>query len=149
MPLDPSDLPDERMTDLVEKQVVRYDAIVARLANNGVQVKTWCVTTVAAVSALAVNNHRSALFAVGLGVLVLFMALDVQYLWLERRFRDGAHQLVTRIEAGQVASLREFFTNRPPPRSRRGSVLKIVTSFAILPFYGGMAVFLIIGLLAA
>ena len=82
MPLDISDLPDARITDLVDKQVNRYQAVAARLANNCVQVKTWCVTAVGAIAALGVNNDKPALFGVGLAIVVIFMALDVQYLWL-------------------------------------------------------------------
>jgi hypothetical protein len=148
MPLTPSDLPDERVTDLLDKQVNRYEAIVARLANNGVRVKTWCVTAVGAVSALAVNNNRTGLFAVALAILAVFMALDVQYLWLERRFRAGAHELIQRVASDEVRSVREFFTNRPPPRSRRENVIEVIKSFTIWPFYLAIAALLLLGLVA-
>jgi hypothetical protein len=146
MSLAPNDLPDARLTELLADQVDRYEAIVARLANNGVRVKTWCVTTIGAVSAVAVNNHRSGLFAVALAILAVFMVLDVQYLWLERRFREGSHELVRRVESGEVDRLREFFTNRPPPRSRRGSVVEVIRSFTIFPFYLGAGLLLLLGL---
>lgn len=147
MSIDPSDLPDERIVDLLDKQVGRYQAIVARLANNSVQVKTWCVTAVGAVSALAVNNHRASLFGVALAILALFMFLDVNYLWLERRFRNGAYVLVRRVLDGEVDSMREFFANRPPPRSSSPRISTVVKSFTILPFYSVMAALLVVGLI--
>src|SRR2546430_1104621 len=124
-----SDLPDERIADLLDKQVNRYQAIVARLANNSVQVKTWCVTAVGAISAIAVNNHRAGLFGVALAILGLFMALDVQYLWLERRFRDASHTLVQHVATDEVGNLRDFFSSHPPPRSQRGTVADVIKSF--------------------
>jgi hypothetical protein len=143
-----SDLPDARITELVDKQVNRYHAVAARLANNCVQVKTWCVTAVGAIAALAVNNDEPALFGVGLAIVVTFMALDVQYLWLERRFRDGAHQLVQRAAKGEIEELPELFATRPPPRGQRGSVVSVVTSFTILPFYAFVAALLLVGAVA-
>jgi hypothetical protein len=136
MPLSPSDLPDEAFRELLDKQLNRYATTAAQLSGYGVQVKTWCVTTVGAVAALAVNNDRSALFAVALGILAVFMFLDVRYLWLERRFKAGAYALIERVEKSEVERLREFFTNRPPPRAERGSVVEILKSFfdlAVLP----------------
>jgi hypothetical protein len=148
MPLDVSDLPDARITDLVDKQVNRYQAVAARLANSCVQVKTWCVTAVGAIAALAVNNDKPALFGVGLALVVIFMALDVQYLWLERRFRDGAHQLVQRATRGDIEALSELFDTRPPPREQRGSIVSVVTAFTILPFYAFIAALLLLGAVA-
>jgi hypothetical protein len=145
MPLDISDLPDARITDLVDKQVNRYQAVAARLANNCVQVKTWCVTAVGAIAALGVNNDKPALFGVALAIVVIFMALDVQYLWLERRFREGANQLVQRAVKGEIQALSELFATRPPPRGQRGSVVSVVTSFTILPFYVSVAALLLVG----
>jgi uncharacterized membrane protein len=140
------DMSDERVLDLLSKQMARYDAIVSRLASTGVQVKTWCVTAVGAISALAVNNKNSSLFAVGLAIVALFMLLDVFYLWLERRFRQGAFDLIHRVADGEVTHLREFFTNRPPPQSRRAAV-GVVFSASIFPFYFMTTTLLVIGLL--
>lgn len=148
MSLDVGDLPDARITDLVDKQVTRYHAVAARLASNCVQVKTWCVTAVGAIAALAVNNDEPALFGVGLAIVAIFMALDVQYLWLERRFREGAHQLVQRASKGEIEALSELFATRAPPRGERGGVLSVVKSFTILPFYVFVAALLIVGAVA-
>lgn len=104
----PGDLPEQRTTDLLGDQVNRYEAIVALLATNSVQAKTWWVTTVGAVATLAVNNHRPGLFAVALGILALFMALDVQYLWLERRFRDGAFDLIAASNRARTSACEKF-----------------------------------------
>src|SRR3954468_15616571 len=104
-------VPEPRIVELLERQTDRYQGVVSRLANNSVQVKTWCVTAVGAVSAVAVNNGRSSLFLVALAILGVFMLLDVNYLFLERRFRAGAHDLVQKVVS---AEQRQFFVTRPP-----------------------------------
>lgn len=120
---DPPVLSEKEILELLDKQVDRYQTTAARLANNSVQVKTWCVTAVGALAAVAVNNHRSSLFLVALAILFLFMLLDVQYLWLERRFRSGAFELVAAVvgndrdlyaAGGRGAPMRAFFANRAP-----------------------------------
>lgn len=167
---------EKEILDLLDKQVTRYQAIVTRLASNSVQVKTWCVTAVGALAAVAVNNDRGGLFFVALAILVIFMLLDVQYLWLERRFRDGAHQLVRQVvgseprplaAGGEGAPLYAFFATRPPAtrggrrlgvairtfmirtfRLTRGGVGETMLSFTILPFYLVIAALLLVGVVA-
>jgi hypothetical protein len=152
--------PDERSLELLEKQIDRYNGIVSRLANNSVQVKTWCVTAVGAVAAVAVNNGRSSLFVVALAILGVFMLLDVNYLFLERRFRAGAHDLVQRVVS---AEQRQFFVTRPPALHGRrlgvglrtflkrvlglrdGGTGEVMLSFTILPFYLTIACLLLLG----
>jgi uncharacterized membrane protein len=145
--LEPADLPDPRIVDLLQRQVDRYQGIVTRLAGNSLQVKTWCITSTAAISALAVNNSRADLFGVAIAVLVVFMVLDVNYLWLERRFRDASYLLVRKVEDGKIDDFRELFQNRPPPRSDSTGVTSVLRSFTILPFYAVVAALLILGLL--
>lgn len=145
MPL--PDLPDDRVLALLSDQLGRYDAIVTRLAGTGVQVKTWCVTTVGAVSALAVNGENSSLFAVGLAITGLFMVLDVFYLRLERRFRDGANRLVQRVANDEISHLGEFFITNRPPRESRWTSFAALVSPSILPFYSMTTILLVIGLL--
>jgi len=146
--INPDELPDELLLDLLGKQVDRYNAIVSRLASNGVQVKTWCVTAVGAVSALAVNNDDKGLFGVGLAILALFFILDVFYLWLERRFREGGYRLAQKVTDGEVINMLELFTNRPPPRPSWG-IGSVIRSTAIYPFYIVTASLSLIGLVAS
>ena len=100
-------LSDAIVLELLGKQVDRYHSTAARLASYCVQVKTWCVTAIGAIAALAVNNNRPSLFGIGMAVLALFMLLDVQYLSLERRFRDAAHTLAMKADRPATIRARE------------------------------------------
>ena len=177
MSLDPPGLTDKEILQLLDKQVDRYQTTAARLANNSVQVKTWCVTAVGALAAVGVNNSRSSLFLVALAILLLFMLLDVQYLWLERRFRDGAYRLVAEVVGdnpslyavgGRGTPMKAFFANRAPSvasarrpgvatrdflrrrlRLKRLGLGETMLSFTILPFYLVVAALLLVGAAAA
>src|SRR4051794_8305121 len=84
--------PDARSLDVLSGQLDRYQAVISRLANNQVQVKTWCVTALAALAALAVNNKEQGPLAIGLVVLCTFFFLDAYYLALERHFREESRR---------------------------------------------------------
>ena len=146
MSLVSSDLPEERIVDLLDKQINRYHAIVGRFANNSVQVKTWCVTAVGAVSALAVNNERDSLFLVALAILGLFMLLDAYYLSLERRFRAGGQKLVADVASGSVGHIDRFFVPGPAGSAFSG-VGGALRSVVVLPFYAVTAGLLLVGFL--
>src|SRR3954452_24830544 len=87
---------DDQTRDLLNKQLDRYGAITGRLSGHGAQTKTWCLTAIAALAALAVNNDQRAVLLVGIPLLITFLALDVFFLAVEQNFRDQAANLSRR-----------------------------------------------------
>lgn len=126
----------------------RYQVIIARLGNNGVQVKTWCVTVLAAISALAINTGLQALLAVGLIALVAFVFLDAYYLALERHFRWTSNALIDTMGTGGLPDWTVLFRIVGPSDARRWpTILRCSRSLAISPFYATVAFLLGLGLL--
>lgn len=145
----PEPLTDAERLDAVGKQVDRYSAVVARLAGNQVQAKTWCVTSLAALAALAVNNTAVGPLLVGLGALVAFASLDSYYLGLERYFRDEARDAVGRLLGSREPDwASEMAFVGPTPEQRRRKVLEAAGSLLRSPFYIGLCVLLGVGCLA-
>src|SRR3954470_13882709 len=96
---------DGEAVALVAVQVDRYQAIIARLAGNSVQAKTWCFTATAAVAALGIGNkHSAGIFAVCLVLLAAFFYLDAYYLTLEQHFREASTTLSRKVALGEQVS---------------------------------------------
>jgi len=127
--------------------VDRYQSVITRLANNGVQVKTWCVTALAALVALAADAGRPELLIVALAVVLTFCMLDAYYLSLERHFRQVSQQLVERVGRGEATGWTVFFKVEGPGAERDWSrIVACAKSLAISPFYVGVGALLIVGL---
>lgn len=127
-------------------QLDRYQGVIARLSSNQVQVKTWCVTGVAALTALAINNDERGILALGIAVLAIFFILDAYYLCLERHFRSEARRLAESFHADMdVAAL----VSMEGPGRGIGQVWAATRScglsLAVSPFYLGLLVILAIG----
>ncbi len=61
---------------------------IGRMAESSFRVRSWCVTVVSAVIALAVERSKPSLALAGLLPIVVFLLIDAYYLGQERRFRD-------------------------------------------------------------
>src|SRR6185436_5494770 len=61
-------------------------SVISRMASNSASCKTWCVTLVTALFALAIDKNKPAAILIGLFPLALFCFLDAYYLSLERDF---------------------------------------------------------------
>ena len=143
--------PDPSVLELLNKQLDRYQAVISRLANNQVQVKTWCVTALAALSALAVNNDQQGPLVIALVVVIAFFFLDAYYLSLERHFRGQSHRVVEEVFAsGESPSWAELFRMEGPGQGQRQgwrAVRRCGGSLAVSPFYLGLLVMLALGFL--
>lgn len=136
---------DDRTVDLLSRQLDRYQSIISRLAGNGVQVRTWSVTTTGALAALAIERNRGELLAVGLAVLLVFWALSAYYLALERDFRRAEVNLAEEVlAAGAVRGL--LVIEQDTDRRLGNRVWSGAWSPALWPFYVSLAMLLGLGL---
>lgn len=104
------------------------ESTITRMANNSLQIKCWCL---AIVSASIVLSRSSIIIACVLPV-ALFCYLDVNYLSLERSYRDLYDEVRAKDETDIDFSMR--FT----PSSK----WKSFKSWSIWPFYGLMVALL-------
>ena len=144
---EPAGFPSPEVCELLGKQIDRYQAVITRLANSGVQVKTWCVTAEAAVIAVAANSDLPELLLVGLAGLVTFCLLDAYYLSLERHFRDAADELIECVARDEAAVdwPRLFRIEGPAGTRDWRRVVSCASSLAISPFYASVALLLLVG----
>jgi hypothetical protein len=133
----PLELPDRELLDLLERQLGRYQAIISRLATSSVQVKTWCITSLAALVALTVNSDEPRLLFVGVALVAGFYALDCYYLFLERHFREQSTGLVEDLAAGRIEDWRALMKIEGPRLGAKHwrAIGGCGASIAVSPFY--------------
>ena len=108
-------------------------SVIQRMAENSRSCKLWCVTLAAAMLVLmsGTDNNLYALFAL---VPTAFLAwLDIYYLSLEQRFRNGHDHFVARLHEGILAESDLF--EILPRGSTATHLLKSVRSTSVWLFY--------------
>ena len=144
-----AELPDRELADLLNRQVDRYQEVVKRLAGNGVQVKTWCITVIAGISAIAAANNKPELLAIGLVVALAFLYLDAYYLCLERHFRDTSNALADKARQGRLPDWSDLFRIEAPGATTAQALRSAGRSLAVSPFYGAIVLLLLAALVVS
>lgn len=117
--------------------------IIARLAGNSANAKTWCVTLVAGLLALAAGkdaNWQLFLKVCYLPV-VLFCFIDMYYLYLERFFRTK-YEEIRQKSIGDGIPDNELFHFKGPKETFCRKMFLTICSTSIWPFYLAQAVVL-------
>lgn len=121
----------------VQTYLTLIQGVISRMANNSASCKTWCVTIVAAVLALAIDKGSVESIFVGLLPLVLFLFLDAYYLSLEHDYRNIYNNFVEKL-IGEKAEEAMLFKLKPENNylaQRLGATFKQISSLSIWPFY--------------
>lgn len=112
--------PSAETLELLDKQLGRYEAVIQRYS---AQAKTWCVTLVAAIAALAANNERPTILGLGVVAAVGFLFLDAYYLSSKDTFAGPADALVDEAGADQPSIGRNSSSSSSP---RIGEALRFL-----------------------
>lgn len=110
-------------------------AIIARLAGNSAQCKTWCITIVAALVAFAGAMKNERLVALAIIPLAIFGVLDAAYLANEKAYRDLYNRMAEKIRDGTYG-LADCFNLAAPTDA--GHYLWAHGSWSVWPVYLGL-----------
>lgn len=114
--------------------------VITRMNRNAFQLKGWCITVVAALSALAVNNGSFLLFFVAAIATIPFGLLDGYYLLMERQFRGLYTDVVNGCSDIKIFSMPINRYTRKEAKSERDrkkySYSNVVLSRSVIGFYG-------------
>lgn len=109
--------------------------IIARMATNSSNCKTWCISLVSAVLVVIADKSKPDYAWIALIPIVLFFLLDAYYLGQERSFRDIYNDFIQKLQVGSVQTA-DLFILKP---IRGFSVIRALYdasfSFAVYPFY--------------
>ena len=88
-----SDAKQNRSIDATSPSVQTHlgilQSVIERMAANSTSSKTWCITVVTATLIVAANKDKPDYTLFALVPTLLFLALDVYYLALEKGFRKA------------------------------------------------------------
>ena len=120
-------------------------AVIARLAGNSAQCKTWCITIVSAIIAFAGETKNENIVAVAIVPLAIFGFLDAAYLGHERAYRRLYNEIAAKIRDGSYAPSDRFLLGAP---AGGGDYLRALGSWSVWPVYFGLiAAYVIIRLI--
>lgn len=110
-------------------------SVIARMANNSTNCKTWCVTLVSAIIVVIADKGKPNYALIALLPTILFGLLDSYYLAQERSFRDTYNKFIQKLHSSQI-SYEDLYVLIPV----RGfnivhATCQALTSLAIYPFY--------------
>lgn len=114
--------------------------VIARMAGNSANCKTWCVGLVSAIVVVVADKGKPALLLAAGVPIVLFIVLDAYYLALERRFRDSYEGFVRKLHEGK-ATVEDAFVLSERVKLVKAilAVLRAFISFSVWPFYSTLA----------
>ncbi|WP_430453837.1 hypothetical protein [Rhodopirellula europaea] len=120
-------------SESVLKTVDVQQSLIARMAASSSTVKNWCVTLATAVVVFAAEKDQWAYLWLALVPILLFAALDIYYLTLEKQFRARYESFIQKIHGSAVAQ-DDLFVVRPR-RIEFSDAASAACSLSIWPFY--------------
>ena len=85
--------------------------VIARMAGNSANCKTWCITMLAGLLALSFGQGQPWVLGVAYGVVLIFYLLDSYYLGLEKGYRTRYNHALQEIRDSE--SISELFVLTP------------------------------------
>jgi len=122
-------LSPESLAELRVKHLDMIQGVIARVAGYGATLKNYCITLATALCGFAVTLQHPYLAVVSLMPIILFAALDAQFLRVERRFR-ALYDEVRKQDWNSVPTFEISLTNAP-----QVSYCDVLASWSITIFY--------------
>lgn len=135
----PLNLLDETSSS-VQSYLNILQSIIQRMAANSNNAKTACITLVSAILVIVADKGKPSYAWIALIPSILFMALDIYYLALEKGFRTTYNNFVSKLHYGKAISSDLYLIF--PSGSQSKHQLDSLKSFSVWGFY--MTLFLLI-----
>lgn len=117
-------------------------SVIQRMASNSASSKAWCITLVSAILVIIADKRRPELALIALIPTILFSALDIYYLALEKGFRNRYDDFITRLHKGQLTTDDLFSVS--PLGNLSELQLKAAGSFSVWGFYLSLVLMIIV-----
>jgi carbon starvation protein CstA len=109
--------------------------IIARMASNSANCKTWCVSLVSVILLVIAFKDKPNYFWITLIPTAFFFLLDSYYLAQERSFRDIYNEFISDLHSGHAKTNRLFILKPLEGMNMVNSLFASSLSFSIYPFY--------------
>jgi hypothetical protein len=108
-------------------------SVIQRMAANSAASKAWCVSLVSAILVLVADKGKPQFAYIAIIPTLLFFALDVYYLALEKMFRTAYNNFIHKLHSGKIKA-EDLFAMKPSGHMP-DAIIDAVKSFSIWPFY--------------
>jgi hypothetical protein len=115
----------------------QIQAIIARLAGNSLQCKTWCLAIVGALLGLAGASKNPTVALIAIIPVVILSLIDATYLGREKAFRDLHAEMAGLIQRGDYTRSHCFDLKLPSAHKNYRAGLR---SWSVWPVYSGLLV---------
>ena len=122
-------------SDAVQSYLNILQGVVARMASNSANCKTWCISLVSAILVVIADKSKPNYAWIALIPIVLFFLLDSYYLGQERNFREIYNNFVKELHSGEVATDKLFALKPPQGINVVNLLFSSSLSFSVYPFY--------------
>jgi hypothetical protein len=124
-----------------QKYLDFLQAVINRMAANSNGCKTWCISLVSAIIVIIADKAKPDYVWIAIIPIALFLFLDAYYLGLERGFRALYNTFISKLYAKNATDTDVYMLT---PNNDFCSTISACMSFSIWPFYGLLAVMLLI-----
>lgn len=137
---------DERRVDndsaSIQVHLTIMQDVIQRMAANSSSAKTWCVTLVSAVLVIVADKGKPQYAWIAMLPTIMFAALDMYYLALEKGFRRSYNEFIDKLHANLLMTSDLYSVQLS------GNFIKLlfesIQSFSIWGFYLSMALLAIV-----
>lgn len=112
--------------------------VVQRMAMNSSSCKAWCVALVSAILVVIADKGNSSYAWIAVFPIVIFAALDIYYLALEKAFRAAYNDFVGKLHRGTLTE--EDLYSVMPKGDMSELQLEAAKSFSVWGLYASLAV---------
>jgi len=128
----------------VQSYLSILQGVINRMAANSAACKTWCVALVSAIIVIIADEGRPEYVWISIVPIVLLFFLDAYYLGLERQFRNIYNSFIKKIHTNQATVDDVFIVSPGRGKDIMGKTFCSCCSISIWPFYGLLALMLIL-----
>lgn len=123
-------------SDAVQSYLNILQGVIARMASNSANCKTWCISLVSAILVVIADKNKPNYAWIALIPIILFFLLDSYYLGQERSFRQIYNDFVKELHSSGEVTIDKLFALKPPKGINVVNLLFASSlSFSIYPFY--------------
>ena len=116
--------------------------VINRMSSNSNSSKAWCVTLVSALLVVVADKNKPDYALIAIIPTLLFFALDVYYLVLEKGFRDSYNDFVHKVH-NKTLNIEDLFSVKPTGNMCE-HISKSICSYSVWGFYLPLIILIIV-----
>jgi hypothetical protein len=126
----------------IQTHLTMIQGVIQRMSSNSSACKAWCVTLVSAILVIVADKDKPDYAWIAVIPSLLFGALDVYYLALEKGFRNSYNTFIRKLHKSSLVEEDLYSIN--PSGNMRTHQIEAMKSFSVWGFYVSLLVLIAI-----